>query len=70
MSAARKCDRCKTYHDGRIYRISITSPNIFDTDPTEHDLCGDCVDEFVKFMDGEKPSNLFDRLLGRLNRKD
>lgn len=70
MSVAKKCDRCKTYHDHRIYGVTLTDPNPFNIDSTEYDLCLDCVDDFVKFMNGEKPSNLLDRPLGRSNRKD
>ena len=70
MAIARKCDRCGSYRDGRIYTIRLEPPN-WTTAPDEkdYDLCAECTCEFYEFMDGVKPKNLVERLISKL-RKD
>ena len=62
MATARKCDRCKTYHDGRINRVEVHKPMGLITDDLEYDLCVYCLEEFDEFMNGVKPETLLDRL--------
>lgn len=64
MAVARKCDRCGTYHDGRIYEV-ITEPMYVSAeydDREKFDLCPDCMNEFGDFMNGVKPKDLLSRL--------
>lgn len=64
MGIARKCDRCGTYHDGRIYEVTIES-SYYSAADEEHDLCSDCKNELDEFMKGAKPKNLLERLIGK-----
>lgn len=65
MSIARKCDRCGTYHDGRIYDVMVEAPYFSDECDEHHDLCRDCKNELDEFMKGAKPKNLLERLIGK-----
>lgn len=60
MSFAKKCDRCGTYHDGLINRLTTTGHTLLDEH--EYDLCDECRDEFEDFMNGVKPKDLLSRL--------
>lgn len=62
MAAARKCDRCGAYRDGRIYKLTKIPMYVLDEDEKEFDLCPDCIDEFDDFMNGVKPKDLLSRL--------
>lgn len=70
MAIARKCDRCGTYHDGRISKLTVHSPCGFDIIECERDLCQECMDEFNEFMIGVKPICLLDRIKSIKSRKD
>lgn len=68
MANAKKCDRCSTYHDGRINHIRLEIDNPFcgyDTDE-HYDLCKECRNEFEDFMNGVKPATLREKLFARL----
>jgi hypothetical protein len=60
MSLAKKCDRCGTYHDGLINRLTTTGHMLLDEH--EYDLCDECKGEFEDFMNGVKPKDLLSRL--------
>lgn len=64
MSLARKCDRCGTYHDGRLYKVTVEQmyPSVEYCDDDLYDLCPDCKIEFDDFMNGVKPNDLLSRL--------
>ncbi len=62
MASARKCDRCGTYHDGRIYMLTKQPIHVLDEDEIEFDLCRECMYEFTDFMNGVKPKDLLGRL--------
>ena len=62
MSLARKCDRCGTYHDGRLYHFARFPMLVLSDNEEEFDLCSDCYDEFADFMNGVKPKDLLGRL--------
>jgi hypothetical protein len=49
---ARKCDRCGTYHDGFIHKITVEGPPLRDFDDVNYDLCAACKNEFDEFMKG------------------
>lgn len=62
MAAAKKCDRCGTYHDGRIYKLTTRDPSPFEYNEREFDLCDECMNEFDDFMGVVKPKDLRSRL--------
>lgn len=62
MSVARKCDRCGTYHDNRIFHIDMEGPLGIEYDMKKYDLCPECESEFADFMNGVKPKDLLNRL--------
>lgn len=62
MSTAKKCDRCGTYHDGQINKLTTTDHDRYVLTEHSFDLCDECMDEFNDFMNGVKPKDLRSRL--------
>lgn len=43
MALARKCDRCGTFHAGRINKLVTTDHIPFEYNEREFDLCDECM---------------------------
>ena len=52
MAVAKKCDRCGTYHDGQINKLTTAYRDHYILTEHDFDLCDECMDEFDKAMEG------------------
>lgn len=68
MSLARKCDRCGTYHDEKLNKLTVDSTYVMYE--AEYDLCDNCYLEFKEFMRANKIKNSTELFGIKLNRKD
>lgn len=72
MANAKKCDRCEKYYDtnhkklpnygGYIFGVALVRTSTLHRYGKEFDLCDDCLNEFMRFLDGaelEEPNDLY-----------